>query len=91
MDMWVTANGSRARLFGVPYIDQSECYKNMFFFNPNGRGHNDNLYGDQLGEPPCKSARSAFVKFVENNPGIRPKFQYNREFGKVPMFRQCNC
>ena len=52
MEIWVNSDGSRARPFGTPYIDQSELHRNVTYFNPEGPGPHYGLY-DRT-QPTCQ-------------------------------------
>ncbi len=94
MEIWVDRNGNRVRPFGTPYIDQSECYKNVFLYNPNGTGQCDGLYQYPFGELPCKNMSQAVHSFVRQNPMVRPTHAYSTQMScptPIPLYPQYRC
>lgn len=91
MEVWVNRDGTRARPFGTPYIDRSECYYQLPLYNPNGQGNHDGIYDYPYGQQPCKSFEGGFRQFVSNHPSVQPSHQYSVCTGSIRLQPQYRC
>lgn len=91
MEVYVHADGTRARPFGTPYIDRSECYYQLPLYNPNGQGHRDGVYDYPFGQQPCKCWSSGFQHFRTCHPSVKPSAMYTPCTGVVKLQPQYRC